>query len=101
MPLQSLRCVVGRVVHVSGPIEVPAPDGAASASSAADAHEAALPVVSSTSSLCVGSELGASSTAGKAAPVERPKENVYGLPPGEHYYVVHAEMVLQHRWSAM
>ena len=101
MPLQSLRCVVGRVVHVSGPIEVPAPDGAASASSAADAHEAALPVVSSTSSLCVGSGLGASSTAGKAAPVERPKENVYGLPPGEHYYVVHAEMVLQHRWSAM
>ena len=80
MPLQALKCVVGRVVHISGPIEVPAADAS---------HD--------------GSE---SRSSGKASDrsvvaIERADENVYNLPAGEHYYVVHAEMVMQHRWSVL
>ena len=55
--------------------------GGASAPEAATAAAAAAPSAAS---------------AGDAQP---DTENVYNLPVGEHYYVVHAEMVLQHRWS--
>ena len=27
-------------------------------------------------------------------------DNPYHLPAGEQYYVVHAEMMMQHRWAA-
>jgi len=60
MPLSALKCVVGRVVHVEGPIEVHPPG-----------------------------EGGA----------DGPVANPYNLPAGERYYVVHAEMKLQHRWT--
>ena len=73
MPLQALKCVVGRVVHISGPIEVPGAD-ASHDGKASDRSDVA---------------------------VERADENVYNLPAGEHYYVVHAEMVMQHRWSVV
>lgn len=67
--LQSLRYVIGRVVHVAGPFEVP--DAAATASGSIGDGE---PAASS---------------------------NPYNLPAGEQYYVVHAEMMLQHRWPVI
>ena len=51
--ITSLRCVIGRVVHVAGPLTVTAAGGG---------------------------------------------DNPYHLPAGEQYYVVHAEMMMQHRW---
>ena len=53
LSLQAIRFVIGRVVHVAGPITVPA--------------------------------------AGAG-------DNPYNLPVGEQYFVVHAEMMMQHRW---
>jgi len=53
VPLQSLRSVVGRVVHVAGPFTVPSAGGG---------------------------------------------DNPFSLPAGEQYFVVHAEMMMQHRW---
>ena len=41
----------------------------------------------------------AAPSAASAGDAQPDTENVYNLPVGEHYYVVHAEMVLQHRWS--
>jgi len=54
----SIRYVVGRVVHVAGPLVAGDPDGQSNSS------------------------------------------NPYQLPVGETFYVVHAEMMLQHRWLA-
>ena len=60
-PLNALRAVIGRVVHVAGPYEVPS--------------------------------AGPGSTGGCAAP--------HHLAPGEKYYEVHAEMMLQYRWATL
>jgi len=75
MPMSALRYVIGRVVHVAGPFEVPAGAGLASSGS-----------ISSTSML--------------AADTDAPQDNnPFRLPAGEQYCVVHAEMMLQHRWT--
>ena len=59
-PLHRLRAVVGRVVHVEGPIAVTAAD----------------------------------SDAGGGT-------NPHSLPVGEVFFRVHAEMMLQHRWTTL
>ena len=54
VPIRTLQAVVGRVVHVEGPLVVGA-DGSG--------------------------------------------QNPYNLPVAEQYYVVHAEMIMQHKWA--
>uniref|UniRef100_A0A7S2GGA2 Autophagy-related protein 11 C-terminal domain-containing protein n=1 Tax=Haptolina brevifila TaxID=156173 RepID=A0A7S2GGA2_9EUKA len=66
MPLGALRCVIGRVVHVAGPLTIP--------------------------SRMVDAADGPDSSSSNSA-------NPYRLPAGEQYFVVHAEMMLQHRWT--
>ncbi|KAL3923573.1 MAG: hypothetical protein SGPRY_004177 [Prymnesium sp.] len=64
----SIRLVVGRVVHVSGPF--------VAADISSGASEASL-----------------------TTPYNLPAgANPYNLPAGETYFIVHAEMMLQHRW---
>jgi len=129
MPLNSLRSVVGRVVHVAGPFEAtssplsPSPNGpdrrgggGASDDGGGFGIELAESYSSLSASAAVASgagELRAASSTRKSLGgstsgslvVERPTEHLCnlppGMPPGERYYVVHAEMQLQHRWTAM
>ena len=67
MSLQSLRHVIGRVVHVEGPLDVPT----------ASEGDRSSPNITHGS-----------------------PRNPYNLPAGAQYFVVHAEMMLQHRWPA-
>ena len=95
LPLQKLKYVVGRVVHVAGPFEVVAGGGGGGGGSmTASSTRTAIGGASAPEAAAAAAPSAAS--AGDAQP---DTENVYNLPVGEHYYVVHAEMVLQHRWS--